>query len=402
MSVHEYLQKNNCKLNLNELDSFKMLKEELPKYDVFFTGEEHGIKANSVLQFAFLKFFVLHAGVKYVLIEGSYSRADFLNHFLRSGDEKVLLKLYKSCAKTSAYTKESLTFWRNLHQFNKTLPKNRRIEVIGVDLEFQFGTAISFMESLIKKNQDSQKIEKMLERLQSIKDLPKAELKNSESFFSELSQHIKNHKSIWEDATGERLWEFELVNNNIMESLKLKGSGIERDKTLYSNFLKIMSHKKKGKFYGQFGSQHVCLHSLREQTPFGAYLNGDKTSPVRGKVLSVWYRYVHCNMLFKDRQRNFYNKKINNSQTVFIPFLNSKYHLFKLNGHNPPNKDLSSTILGEKFDTFNVTNFYQYILVISNSNADSLFDEKDFLNLQNTKVQMSNKKDALNAHSSRK
>ena len=59
MIVHEYLKGNNCKLNLDKLDSFEMLKEEIPKYDVFFTGEEHGIAANSALQFAFLKFFVL-------------------------------------------------------------------------------------------------------------------------------------------------------------------------------------------------------------------------------------------------------------------------------------------------------------------------------------------------------
>ena len=72
-------------------------------------------------------------------MELGYSHAYFINKYLDTRDLNILEEMYKSLKGTYEWNKDNYNHWRKLYEYNKTLPVDKRIRVVGVDIEHQIG-----------------------------------------------------------------------------------------------------------------------------------------------------------------------------------------------------------------------------------------------------------------------
>lgn len=136
--IIHYLQKNYSAINLedeNEFEDLAIMDSDIKGKEIIFTAEVHGSKANKELNMKFLKYFKEKNNFKYYLYETPYSDAYFINKYLETGDIKILEEIYKPLKGTLAWNKDSYNYWKRLYEYNKTLPKRKKIQVIGVDIE---------------------------------------------------------------------------------------------------------------------------------------------------------------------------------------------------------------------------------------------------------------------------
>ena len=146
--LEEYLLNNYSIVNLEGDKGFvdlSILDSNLEGKEIFFTGEHHGVKANSELNMKFIKYLKEKTDFKYYLCESSYSKAYFINKYLETGDINFLESVYKPLKGTFGWTKDSYNHWKDLYEYNQTLPIEKRIQVVGVDIEHQIANAYIYI-----------------------------------------------------------------------------------------------------------------------------------------------------------------------------------------------------------------------------------------------------------------
>lgn len=322
--------------NENNYDGFKLLDSDIKNKDVILTGEVHTQAVNYQLKLKFLKYLSKQYNVKYYLMEGAYSTGQLLNLYLKRGDINIL-KSYMNLIRQSVfmYTNEEYNFWINLYNYNKILPENKKIRVIGIDCEST--RSWEFMKILLPKEDPPNNIKDM------INGIKKPTFKTIEQFivyFSELNKSLKDYPDEYKSYLGENYFDFQLIASNVDKSksiLKIYASSSKkefnnmsdvRNEIMYSTFVSVYNHIPKGKYYGQFGGQHVELQKMEQENkedPFASKLNNLANSPLKGKVMSIDYCYRgyndsnYENTLFKSSEDMKYTVFTKNT-TLATPF----------------------------------------------------------------------------------
>ncbi len=146
--LKKYLMNNYNKIIMGEEDiqSLSIIDEDLRDKEIFLTGENHGVKANVELRMKFLKYFKEKIDFKYYLCELPYSTAYFINMYLKTGNEDILKEVYTALKGTDAWNKDDYFHWKEVYKYNETLSKDRKITIVGIDIEHQPINALKFME----------------------------------------------------------------------------------------------------------------------------------------------------------------------------------------------------------------------------------------------------------------
>ena len=303
------------------MKDLSIIDNDLKDHEIFLIGENHGVKANVELKMKFLKYFKKKINFKYYICELPFSMTYFLNRYLETGNDAILKDIYEPTKGTYAWNKDEYDYWRDLYKYNKTLPSDDKIILIGIDIEHQPKNAFRFMEYCLNNG-----------------------------YYSK----------------------FEHVNNNLLNMLEVYHSnnfnGI-RDQKLYENFLSISSHLPKGKYFGQIGLSHVFQRAFPYVNWFASFLNNE-SSPFKGKVLSVAYAYQNCKYLYPTKRKNYVShiNTLDLSMVEFNNFINSKYAIFKLNQKDSPFDEKLIWPLNHKFPENGVTtDYFQYLVVIKDS-----------------------------------
>lgn len=215
--MFEYLRENHRAIHLEDEDAFAdlaILDADIKDKEIFLTGELHGVKANEELHMKFLKYFKDRTDFRYYLSESSYSFCHFINRYLETGDTKILEELYKSAKGTFAWTKEGYNFWKLLRKYNNSLSDDRKIRIIGVDIEHQVDTAYKYLLDVLPSNEPpkeiSEKINGLRGALNDIEDdvvLCRAQ---------ELLKDMEEKESLYRKYLGDDFIGFKLVNLNIL------------------------------------------------------------------------------------------------------------------------------------------------------------------------------------------
>jgi hypothetical protein len=377
--VNEYLKSNYMEVNIekeNEFFDLSILNDDLKDKEIFLTGEQHGNKANEILDMKFFRFFKEKVDFKYYLCELSYSDAYFLNRFLESGDMRILESIYKPLNGTLAWNKESYNHWKKVYEFNKTLPQARRIQVIGVDIEHQPENAFMYMTAILPKKEVPKEIANEISELTAMRNAFRNINRDKLlSFIEGLSKDIEEKEAIYKKYLGESFFGFKLVNDNILymnEAYSANGDEFnkKRDKRIYENFKQVYESLPKGKYYGQWGLNHIFQKEQMGVKWIAAAMN-EKGSSLENKVLSIAYAYENCKFMSKTSDGNYSvdNRNTYNS-LIFNNFTTKDCTIFKLDGKDSPfSKDviwLTSDIIPTSGIT---TDFYQYIILMKNSQA---------------------------------
>lgn len=380
LSLEEYLVSNSLPIEIDDSRSFKHLgyiDSELEKNEIFLTGEIHNVSADTDLEMAFLKYFKEKVNFKYYLCEMPYSMSYFINLYLSTGDDAILKQAFELKYDTS--TREMYQHWEDVYEYNSQLEEERRIRVIGVDIEQDIVSTYRFLTSLLPDEEVPKEIIDSIELIKETNDLLKRSFQNKYIAVENtkiLLDDLKKNYALYDDFFDEDMIYYKLVLESSLtyeEAKKKKGDYVEwnnaRDQGIYENFLKLDSVLPQGKYYGQWGLQHVFQSKEHGVMWFAAYLNSDE-SKYNGKVLSIAYNYLDCEILLEKETEA-------TSFDAVYPFLagvkdlyDGKFTLYKLNSYDytRPHIQMINTLNNEPFEK-DVNAFFQYILLIKNSEA---------------------------------
>lgn len=388
--VKEYLKNNFTEINIekeNEFQDLAILNDDLKDKEIFFTGENHGIKVNELLDMKFLRLFKEKVDFKYYLCELSYSDAYFLNKYLESGDIKILENIYKPLKGTFAWNKESYDHWKKVYEFNKTLPQDRKIQVVGVDIEHQIQNALRYMTTILPNkevpNEIASKINELNDRWNSLENIKEnINPKELVDFSEGLKKDLQKKEGIYKNYLGENYFGFKLVNDNILYtneaySVNDKEFNKVRDKRIYENFKKVYDNLPKGKYYGQWGLNHI-FQKDQAGVKWAAAAMNEKGSSLENKVLSIAYIYENCKFMNKTSDRNYSVADINtNNSNVFNDITTKDCAMFKLNGKDSPFSQNLIWITSDYIPKNGVTtDFYQYLILVKNSQATEPLNDR--------------------------
>lgn len=388
-ATKNFLNSNYSNLNImddKDYSSFRLLNTDL-KNDVFLMGNLIGTKTSEDLGFKFLKYFKENAGVRYYIQEAPYSLTARLNEYLSSGDERILNDIFKLVKGTMMWNKSEYDKWKKIYEYNKSLPKNEQIIVIGIDAEYDSGGAIKFMHSLIPESTAPNKIEPIIKELNNLYVNPNTMEKAKKDFCTNLKQSITENRDIYNGYFGDKLFDLELVNDNILAGFDFSSAysksaneyNTVRSKNMYENFKKIYARvQNTGKFYWEFQSNpaYIFQKSHKGVDYLGSLINSE-SSPVKGKVLSIMSIYKNCDSMYQGQNGKYSRTTVTNYAAFDNPldsFIETDNTLFKLNGDNSPfEKDLiwpdNYFDPGTRQGNEVTTDYYQYIVVIKNSKA---------------------------------
>ncbi len=300
---YDYLAKNQKIIKSGDGEIIlpkDLLADSLVGKRLFLTGEHHGLAINQTLELAFLKYFQEHAQVKYLLMETPYSSSQLINEYLAGGDESYLDQYFAPVVGTYAWTKENYNFLRQLYAFNQTLPPDKRIQAIGIDIEHQEETAINFLLACLPAQKAPLQIQFALANLKSVPAHLKLNPKRVRDIVEELAKDIDKYPHIYEEYLSDNFFAFHLVADNICNKFvayDAKDSPIAgafndlRDKMIYENFQKVYPRLPAGNFFGQWGLNHI-FQKRQGNTDWVASLMNQTDSPLHNKILSIAYIYL--------------------------------------------------------------------------------------------------------------
>ncbi|MFW5649644.1 MAG: hypothetical protein ACOCG5_11195 [Candidatus Alkaliphilus sp. MAG34] len=368
-----YLEKNHSAICPEDesMKDLSIMDDDLKNSEIFLTGENHGVKANIELRIKFLRYYKERTNFKYYLCELPYSMTYFLNKYLETKDEDILKNIYEPLKGTDAWNKDEYDYWGYLYEFNKKLPEDDRITLIGPDIEHQPQNAIRFMKYCLDKKHVSGTINDYVEEFLDKDDIADEEL---EDFYKRIRGELVQNENLYRDLLGEYYYKFEHVNNNLMNRLEVyTGNNFNgvRDIKAYENFLYITAGLPEDKYFGQLGLSHIFQKSFPQIAWFGSSLNKEG-SQFRGKILSVAYAYQNCRYLYPTTRRNYESSidTLEPSIEEFSQFIDSDYTLFKLNGEDSPFSRELIWPLEHKSPVGGVTtDYFQYLVVARDSKA---------------------------------
>ncbi|MBU3204890.1 erythromycin esterase family protein [Clostridium algidicarnis] len=388
--MQEYLKENYRAIDLEDESNFAdlaIMDSDIQGKEIFFTAEIHGTKANEQLNMKFLKYFKEKTDFRYYLCELSFSDAYFINKYLDTGDIKILEEIYKPLKGTFAWNKDAYKHWKKLYEYNNTLPKESRIEVIGIDIEHQPINAYRFLVDVLPEAEAPEEIKVVIDKIKSTSnDLEKLDDRTFIQCSEELQKDMKDKGNVYKEYLEENFTAFNLVNLNVLNKVDAYNHNKDqvdwnntRDKMIYENFQTLQKELPKGKYYGQWGFNHTFQSKEKDIMWFATYLNSDD-SLFKDKILTVIYNYDNCEKIDISEGGRYVTHKF----AVVYPqiketndLLEGNFNIYKLTGENTPfsKTPMYYTSNGEELEA-SMLEFFQYIVCIRNSKAtDPLNDE---------------------------
>ncbi|WP_029452002.1 hypothetical protein [Clostridium algidicarnis] len=361
--IHLYYTGYKCKKELYKMNSIidvsdstfeglSLLNTDLHNNDIFLSGEKHGSVKSIQMNLYLLKYFVEKENIKYILYEGGYANAEYLNTYLDTGDEAIIEYLFYNSTNTLNYTMENYDLLKEIYEYNLTLPKYKKLKFVGIDLETP-SVAIKYINSLIPDSMPNNEI--VQEFIYSIKMISKGNyLTESKKSIELLNQGEKDIKEYF----SENFFSLSFA----LKNLSISDNQLSRENMLIDNFITLHEHLPKGKFFGQFGGAHTNLSILSES--LASYLQ-NIYEPTKGRVISIEFDYVNSYTYVPNVPSLDINPTIYTSTSPDFFLKDESTALIKLNYEN--------SIYNEKDIFLNPNNpqtaYFQYLIMFSDSSS---------------------------------
>ena len=151
-------------LNSDTFAGLELLAPFVHNFDVFITGENHTyLRSNAQLWSKMIKYLNKTAGLQSVMIEYGYSSGWLINKYIQTGDTALYNVLKSYSFKELAYA------YKEMMEYNKTLPEGKKLYFTGIDLERGIYSAAKVLGLLLPQNKEiPDSIELHIESLQSL------------------------------------------------------------------------------------------------------------------------------------------------------------------------------------------------------------------------------------------
>lgn len=377
VELREYLIKYSW--IINDLQTMStQLQMEVENYRIFLVGESHGMSINQELESALLEFLVTDGGVQNYLLELPPSVVGFLRDYLETGDEELLDFLFSAAEGTYFSTQESYRHWRRVHDLYRSLPEEKKFALLGVDVEHYPILAFQYLQYLLDKVDDNHLSETMLGEIARVLRGERS-IYNHEMhlFLTGLLDELEG--DVVKGSLGILVDDFELVLSSLLEAVSLPtpNGGVlwnaARDKAMYASFLKQAGADGTGKYFGQWGLNHVFQNEQMGVEWFASFL--DKTVGYQDAVFSMVlvYQDSHFMKSFSHDVLPFgsYQTKAN----LIGQLAAGKLLLVKLDGADSPfDQEILWKIKEVQPSKGVTTDYYQYLLFVPGAGASSPWD----------------------------
>lgn len=318
---------------------------------IFLAGEIHETIKSKEMQIYMIEYMVKKVGVKYIILEQSYTVGQRLNEYINSGDEDILNELKEYYKKYRGQTEENYELYRKIYEFNKDLSDENKIKLIGIDTEMNHNYTVKYLKQYIPKEKKYPKeIEEFVKKLKQLKEL-KNVVYNNEA--KEMLEIIEKNQEDFKNYYKDDYFDITFILNNLANSF----FNINRDEHLYNNLIKIYEELPEGKYFGQFGRNHVYKEKViyddgNEYESLAYYLdkNYEKT---KGRVITIGYDYIKSETSY------------DGEEAIISNYLMSE--LFHYDGETIMLKAKSNydntTIIGYSLNQ----NYFDYYVLLSNS-----------------------------------
>lgn len=337
----------------------------LEKYRIYLAGENHGIAANFEFQLYIVRYLYENQGVRNIIIESGYSDAELLNVYMQTGDSGILKNIMANYKGTFSYSKDMEKFYKNLYEYNKTLPEDAKLRLIGIDVQHQIGTGVDYLLYLIPETKDVP--DDVLADIRALENAKKESSYNLETF-QLINVSLTANKEAYIKYLGEDYPRFKKALDNIIQNYECVREGeyeylLAREKEIIENFISQYEELDNGKFFGMLGVFHTHLNGQLdgEGTAFNlaTYLNS-RYAETKGQIASFTVKYYECNYMDKETGKS---EKLPSSfiEEMMAETAKSDFTLFTLD------KD------GSIFVRDGSTGSQQYLILIKNSPAAQIY-----------------------------
>lgn len=357
------------------------------KYELFVSGETHATQKNFDVEIDIIKNLSQNSDLKYIIAEYSMANAFLINTYLQTGEISNLDVVFKELKGTAASNNEFYKFLQDLYEFNKTLPNDKKLTYLGVDVEHQLNNTIGILYDIALRNDIYENIKELIENYNQQKSNDEL-LASLETIYTD----IQNNSQMYSDKLGQEFWIFKYLIRNILNTYKyeivsndyLQQSSV-RERAMIENFYEIYNHYPKGKYYGQWGLEHTYLSNVKinfhpENEPrLATALNSNEHSPVKDKVCSMTIVYFDSfNMNRDGREPQSIDIRISNDKNEMDSlklFAQDNIQFFNLEAENSPfSKELY--LLKDNLTKSGVTtDYFKNLIVVKNFPAWTIFNK---------------------------
>ncbi len=273
-SIKDYLIANSQRIVIDSNNSFTIFDKAFYENQIFLSSESHGYAKPHAIDFELFKHINQKIGVKYYIAEIDMAQAKTINNYLKTGDETYLNNIYNYWYNDGAQwgCKAGFNKWKKMYGYNKTLPQNKKITVLGLDNTQDLEMTLNYIVEIIKTNPykkgqlayiDSamQFIGKAIHR-----DTTKAFIK----FMRRWNIDIDNNNVAYKKLITKNYFEFRFMISNT-------ASKKDRETKITENFITLTKEYKLGKekFYGFWGRFHAMQDSINGDLSFSARLKSN-------------------------------------------------------------------------------------------------------------------------------
>jgi hypothetical protein len=375
--------------NLNDFSDLELLKEDIGKHSVFLLGEQHAVHLNFPIQTKLLHYLNQEAGVTYYLAELPYTFGVLFNEYLHTGNTEVLDYVMKESIGTAGGIKEQYDFVVDIYEYNKQQPEDKQIQFLAIDSDISMNVGFTTLQRFLKDKSIPAELTDQLTQIsthiQPNVFFPEQATPEVRHYLDQLSKDLLSRKDLYENVLRSDYEEFGFIVKNMIQGTELidanNRSNAEFNVIREGVFKENFSHLVKKlptdtKFFGMWGREHIYLSELTpqgytEQIPHLGQILNEEIEETKGKVLSI--ANIYKNSRLYSPSLNVPQSAIEDLSNINLLSTHASDHeamLFKLNHEDSPFHQQTFFVTDRKVKE-GTTNYFQYILLIQNSNAAS-------------------------------
>lgn len=338
-------------------------------FDILFTGEVHGIAENYTVRKSIIKQLHREKGVQILVIEFPLSSSKLIQNYLNTGDETDLKFIYSNLKSTSEYTQEGIDFFRWLREFNSTLETDKKLKLIGVDIEHQPTVTKFYISRILKDKSIPTEIEKNIQRLlkenlssELLMTIQKDLMANDLQYRLLLQSDYKDFNVLIKNA----LVRFQYASNSQLFDEA-------REKAMVDTYISLVHGLGAGPVYGHFGDAHLSSYSI-SQDRLALLL---KKNEVTKSLLQVSIPFIYTNSTYRNSQGAQVSLDVI-THKVWHQQVEDKYYLYDFSTLSTKDANslgwpFSNVLFGPKPVPGVLTDYFKYFLLINTGRPCTTF-----------------------------
>lgn len=341
------------------------------KFDILLSGEVHGMAENYTARKSIIKQLNREKGISVLVIEFPLSSSRLIQNYLFTGDEADLLFIYSNLKSTSEYTQEGIDFFRWLRAFNSTLDTDKRLKLIGVDIEHQPAVTKYYITKILKNKPVPIEIEKNIQRL--IKENLSTELLMT--IQKDLISNESNYKTLFQSDFRD----FSLLIKNALVRFQF-GSNSQlfdeaREQAMLFTWLQLIPGLNAGPVYGHFGDAHLTTYTITIDR-LALLLKKNETTKT---LAQVYLPFIYSNSNYRNPQAAPVSIDVI-THKEWHKQIEEKYYYYDFSSLSAKEAKylgwpFSKAIFGPEPGSGVLTDYFKYFILINKAQACTTFQQ---------------------------